>query len=155
MSRGRARANHSLYLAKILLSAWRHESARESLPQRVLSQAFLPAVRLHLLDAYGWFLLDISGATDLPPEPPHSVTEMPAPPGGKAVPGEVREFQQLEQAGWLHDLQQALIESSGAVRPSPGNLATAADFPDPSQAQGWADALGSCFDRMGDSLDEC
>ena len=155
MSSGRARANHSHYLAKILLSAWRAEADKQSLPQRVLSQAFLPAIRLHLLDAYGWFLLDISGITDLPPEPPHSATALPDPPDGKAVPGEIREFLQLEQEGWLRDLQQALVDPPTVVRATPGNLATAADFSQPPQAQDWVDALGSSFERMGDSLDEC
>jgi hypothetical protein len=121
----------------------------------VLSQAYLPAVRLHLLDAYGWFLLDISGASELPPEPPRSVTALADPPAGKAVPGELREFRQLEREGWLSELQQAPVENPAPPRQSPGNLAVAADFIDVSQVQAWVDALAACFDRMGDSLDEC
>ena len=111
MSTSRGRANHSLYLGKILLAAWRRETSNEVLPARVICQAYHPAVRLHLLDAYGWFLLDITGATELPQGPPHSCEELPDPPAGKAVPGEIREFRRLEREGWLAELLQETVDA--------------------------------------------
>ena len=155
MSSSRGRANHSLYLAKILLSAWGREVGGESLSGRVLCQAYLPAVRLHLLDAYGWFLLDIVGAAELPQRPPHSCDELPEPPTGKAEPAEVREFRQMESEGWLADLILGAVEVAATPSRSPGNLAVGADFPDIGQVETWLDRMEACFERMGDSLDEC
>jgi hypothetical protein len=155
MSSSRGRANHSLYLAKILLSAWGREAGRESLPERLLCQAYLPAIRLHLLDAYGWFLLDVVGAAELPQQPPHSCDELPPPPTGKAEPAEIREFRLLENEGWLADLIRGAGEVVAIPARSPGNLAVGADFPDIGQVEAWLDRLGTCFERMGDSLDEC
>ena len=155
MSSSRGRANHSLYLAKILLSAWDREADSESLSERVLCQAYLPAVRLHLLDAYGWFLLDVVGVAELPQRPPHSCDDLPAPPTGKALPGEISEFRQLENEGWLADLVRGAVEVAATPSRSPGNLAVGADFPDIGQVEAWLDRMGTCFERMGDSLDEC
>ncbi len=154
MSTGRARANHSLYLAKILLAAWRREWGEEVLPQRVLAQAYLPAARQHLLDAYGWFLLEISGASELPDNPPKNCSELPEPPDGKAEAGEIREFRQLEQAGWLAEILRGDDGGTASAVASAGNLAAAKDYLDPEHAQAWADALEACFQLMGDSLDE-
>lgn len=153
MSKSRGQANHSLYLAKILLEAWRQGCSDESLPQRVLCQAYLPAVRLHLLDAYGWFLLDVTGVTEAPEGPPHSCDALSGPPDGKAEPGEIREFRRLESDGWLAELQQGEVNVS-SVATSPGNLAAVADFPDPDHVASWVDGLSACFERMADSLDE-
>lgn len=148
----RGRANHSLYLARILLQGWRDALSARATPGNTLSQAYLPAVRLHLADAYGWFLLEITRPGEMPGSPPHSVTRLPDMADGKAVPGEVREFQQLEQEGWIGDMLAAGDAVAVAGR-SADNLATSAT-PGPEDAARWADALQQLFDRMGDSLDE-
>ena len=71
------------------------------------------------------------------------------------MPGEIREFQTLEQDGWLGQLQCELPVTSVPVR-SPGNLASEVSLlPDQALMSGWADRLEALFDRMGDSLDEC
>ena len=154
MSSCRGRANQSLYLAKILLSAWRRECSDEALPERVLCQAYLPAVRSHLLDAYGWFLLDITDSTQLPRQPPHSCDDLPELPPGKAIPGEINEFRQLEHSGWLADLLGAWVDAGAAQARSAGNLAADAEYQGPDQAQTWVDRLSEHFDRMGNNLEE-
>jgi hypothetical protein len=155
MSSCRGRANHSLYLAKILLAAWQRECDGQILPQRVLCQAYLPAVRSHLLDAYGWFLLAITGATQLPHSPPQRCDDLPELPPGKAIPGEILEFRQLETAGWLADLLEGWTDTGATPVRGPGNLVTAAEFPTPEQAQSWVDGLSEHFERMGNNLEEC
>src|SRR5690606_2772142 len=70
MSSPRGQANHGLYLARVLLAAWRRDLAAEDIPASVLAQAVGPAVRGHLLDAYGWFLLDLQKPAQLPATPP-------------------------------------------------------------------------------------
>ena len=154
MSSSRGRANQSLYLAKILLAAWRRECSDQALPQRVLCQAYLPAVRSHLLDAYGWFLLDITDSTQLPQHPPHSCDGLPELPPGKAIPGEITEFRQLEQAGWLAELLGARVDAGAAPVRSAGNLATDVEYPGPDQAQTWVNSFSEHFDRMGSNLEE-
>lgn len=155
MSAARGRANHGLYLARILLDAWREALRHEELPAAVLTQAFLPAVRQHLVDAYGWFLLAVMQVEPLPERPPAGCRELPPVPEGKAVPGEIRELAQLEAGGWLAAMLAAdhMVVAGGARRP--GNLAIAAPAtPGPDAAQQWLEQLGALFDRMGDSLDE-
>lgn len=154
MSSARGRANHGLYLARILLSAWREALARQELPAAVLAQAFHPAARNHLLDAYGWFLLALSQADPLPATPPRCCAELPPAPQGKVLPGEVNELRQLETAGWLGAmLEERAFAPSGSQRQ--GSLArVVSDQPDPEQIEHWLEQLAGLFDRMGDSLDE-
>ena len=61
MNAARANANQALYLAKILLGAWRRDSDAAEVADATLRQAYLPAVRTHLVQAYGWFLLEVRG----------------------------------------------------------------------------------------------
>ncbi|MDO8862412.1 hypothetical protein Q6D67_11940 [Haliea sp. E1-2-M8] len=154
MSSPRGQANHRLYLARLLLAAWRRDLAAEDIPASVLAQAFGPAVRSHLLDAYGWFLLDLQQPAQLPATPPHSVTALPPVAPGKAVPAEIAEFAQLEQQGWLAEL----LQEPGAEqhRRSAASLAApAAHLLDPDSLQAQAQLLDDAFARMGDFLDEC
>lgn len=155
MSSARGKANHSLYLARILIAAWRRDLEAEIIPVSVLSQAFLPAVRAHLGDGYGWFLLEVTRPGAVPEEPPHCVAELPEVAAGKAIPPEVREFHQLEDSGWIADML-AVEPTVAPVQPaSMGNLVTTVVAPDPAMASQWAELLQGLFDRMGDSLDEC
>ena len=155
MSSARAYANQCLYLARIQLQAWARALEEQSVPGAPVDQAFAPAVRGHLLDAFGWFALNILSVTDLPAFPPHRCGDLPAVSAGKAVPGEIREFELLEQGGWLGQLQTVLPPPGRPVR-SPGNLASVdGGVPDQATMSGWADRLSVLFDRMGDTLDEC
>jgi hypothetical protein len=153
MSSARGQANHELYLAKILLASWRRALAEQDIPAVTLGQAFLPAVREHLLAAYGWFLLSLAGIQPLPPRPPARCAELPALAEGKALPGEIREFQRLESEGWMARLQAEPGRMAAAS--GPANLATAHnDLPGPELVAQWAEHLAAVFDRMSDSLDE-
>ena len=158
MTSARSRANHGLYLARLLLQSWQAALDAQDVPARALDQAFLPAVREHLLNAYGWFLLEVSGAGVDVDNPPHSCAELPAVAPGKAISGEIREFQQLEVDGWLAELLAAQERPGGGVSTTraPGNLLVSHSAqPHCDQLQEWAGALERLFDRMGDSLDEC
>ena len=154
MSSARAQANHKLYLAKILLAGWREAAAEQDVPALTLTQAYLPAVRAHLLDAYGWFLLQVSGSEQGAVAPPHCCADLPEIADGTAVSGEIREFEQLETSGWLAELLAEPAKPGQASRLQ-GNLAA----PSPAQAdceqvQQWVTRLEEVFDRMSDSLDE-
>ena len=158
MSTARARANHKLYLARILLDAWQTALEAQQLPARTLNQAFATPVKNHLLESYGWFLLEISQPAALPPAPPQNTAELPAVAAGKALPGEIREFALLEREGWLAELLAESDEwSAQSSRPTGGpvNLARPESaLPGPDLLAHWAGQLESLFDRMGDSLDE-
>ena len=150
----RARANHSLYLAKIVLSAWRRELERQDTPATVLAQAFHGAAREHLIAAYGWFLLAICRGDSPAHGLPRSCDELPPMPEGRVFPGEINEFRQLETSGWLADM----LRDQEIAAPTPrqqGNLAVAAgDLPGTGQVAKWLEQLEALFERMGDSLDE-
>jgi hypothetical protein len=152
MSGFRAQANHSLYLARIQIAAWEQGLARQEVPASILAQAFEPAACEHLINAYGWFLLEVAQPKVVPAVPPRGCSELPSPEAGKVTPGEIHEFAQLELDGWIADL---LRDRRGAAkrRSEPGNLASAAQG-DPSVQRDWADRLQALFDRMSDSLDE-
>ncbi|MEP5569006.1 MAG: hypothetical protein ABJN62_14295 [Halioglobus sp.] len=152
MSSARGQANHALYLARILLAAWRQDLSAESVASVTLTQAYMPAVRFHLGRAYGWFLIEVTRPGGLPSDPPRSVAELPEVVAGKAVPGELKEFQQLEQGGWIGDMLADETLQVASARPD--NLAVNAVIQGPDLAAVWADQLQGLFDRMGDSLDE-
>ena len=157
MSSQRARANHSLYLARIQIAAWQSQLAEQQIPSRTLAQAFLPAIANHLRTAYGSFLLALSGFNDNEVEIPRGTAELPTIAEGKMLPPEVTEFSMLEQEGWLQELLAATdfgVVNQRSSTPVPGALAVAPAAVSPDQALAWCDALESLFDRMGDSLDE-
>ncbi len=152
MSSARGQANQALYLARILIGAWQRDGATGSVPATTLAQAYVPAVRAHLVAAYGWFLLEITRPGTLPEQPPGSIAELPDMAAGKALPGEIRELIRLEQDDWIGDL--LTVSTAAPPIASAGNLAVSVVGPTPSEAGDWADRLQSLFDRMGDSLDE-
>ncbi len=156
MSGARALANHELYLARILLDCWEQALARQELPATALGEAFHSAVREHLKLAYGWFLLEVLGIDSLPGAPPAGCGTLPPLAPGKAEPGEIREFRQLEQGGWLGELLAAPPRGLRPAGSAMSNLAVPApELPGPQRLRDWLEALETMFDRMGDSLDEC
>lgn len=155
MSSARALANHKLYLAKILVDAWSEALDRQEIAANTLAQAFQAPACNHLADAYGWFLLAVTGVESLPSVPPRSWQALPAIAEGMAVPGELREFQKLEADGWLCDLLADHSTLAPTVRQRANNLAMAtSSSSDPAQLRQWAQQLEALFDRMSDSLDE-
>ncbi|MFV8817387.1 DUF6586 family protein [Haliea sp. E17] len=149
----RGQANHCLYLARILGAAWRRDSDAQSVAASTLAQAYLPAVRMHLQAAYGWFLLDITRQEPLPALPPGNCADLPPRPAGKVLPGEIRECQQLERDGWLAEMLSA-GEQPLAVNRHADNLASTPAEASPQQVEAWCNALQGLFERMGNSLDE-
>lgn len=153
-SNSRARANRELYLAKIVLAAWRLDLDREDIPASTLAQAFQGGAREHLVAAYGWFLLAICQVETASQGPPRGCHELPAMPAGKVYPPEINEFRQLESSGWLG----AMLRDSGSDFPAgrqQGNLVFAAgNLPAAEQVEGWMRQLEALIERMGDSLDE-
>jgi len=150
----RARANHALYLAKILLAAWRRELERQDLPAVILAQAFHGAVRMHLEAAYGWFLLAVSQSEPVPGQLPSSCEQLPAPPEGRVLPPEINEFRQLEASGWLREMLSSTVPEPPPPRQR-DNLATAGSaLADIARPEHWLRELESLFSRMGDALDE-
>ncbi len=172
MSAARGRANHSLYLAKILHRSWQQALAEQNVSPQTLQQAFLGPVCEHLRSAYGQFLLEVTGQqTDPGTTLPRSCDELPAPDPGKAVAGEIREFEQLEASGWLCDLLAPLPSVNGVpgVQAGYGDLSPAksrdslardlsvtagAHLANWEQVHAWIDELERLFARMRDSLDE-
>ena len=128
--------------------------------EAALIDGFLPALRGHLKEAYGWFLLSLAGIEDSAKETrPQSTGELPGPDAGKALSPEIAEFSQLESSGWLaqmlsddgdqryandtqSQLTQGLLVSDREPLGYPVVLA-------------WADALTAIMTRMDDSLSEC
>lgn len=155
MSSPRGLANQALYLANVLLAAWRETLVREEIPAGIVDQAFYPAVRLHLLNAYGWFLLEVVDA-EPPPDgsPPTCCAEVPPQPDGIAFSGELREFERLEREDWLGSLLSPPGRAPSPAR-SPGNLAAASAGPGLDDVVDWADRLERLISRMRDSLEEC
>lgn len=154
MSSPRALANHRLYLARLLLSAWTEARAQQEVAARVLDEAFGPGCHAHLRAAYGWFLLNLLNLDQPPGEPPLRVADLPSLPPGRVLPAEIREFEQLEQSGWLAELLQWQAPATGGGQRSPANLASGAPATGPDTFSGWCDALEAHFQRMGDAIDE-
>jgi hypothetical protein len=97
-----------MYMASIVLTAWDSAMKASTAAAPAIDAAFAPAVRLHLLDAYGWQLLACNRVTGLPLKPPHCVATMPLLAEGIEVAPEVKEFQLLEAGGWLAELQKEI-----------------------------------------------
>ena len=141
-------------MARLLLDAWSDQLSRNRLEKNVLEAAFAPAVRLHLLNAYGWFLLAVVRFTPLPQQPPHSTKELPGPSQGIAEPNEIAEYRELERHGWLARLQT--LPEQGIERPlPPGRLASTVGRLQVEDYQGICGNLEALINRMSSSLDEC
>ena len=105
MASARGLANHSLYMARLLVSQWRVSLLDQPLMEQALNAAFAPALQLHLLNAYGWFLLACVRVASLPNCPPHDTKGLPALSLGIVEPEEIDECRHLEISGWLAQLQ--------------------------------------------------
>lgn len=153
MATARGFANHALYMARLQLHAWADQRDAGTAQLAAVDAAFAPAVRLHLLDAYGWFLLASLRLSKLPDQPPHSAQELPELPPGITEPGEVEECRELESGGWLRQLR-APLPPGLPLRASRQSLAIERGYPDINDYRNWADALADLAARMGESLDE-
>ena len=156
MRRTRGEANQALYRAQVLLACWDGERAEGRRPQSVLREAFMPALRLHLGEAYGWFLLSVSGVEDAGPGMrPRRVADLPAPEPGRARPPELAEFSLLETDGWIADMLAGDVPEHSDARGAATLLGSDRSAPDYAIAARWVQSLEAIMARMDDSLAEC
>ncbi|MCH1553834.1 MAG: hypothetical protein L7S45_04500 [Luminiphilus sp.] len=153
MSQAQAFANHSMYMASVVLDVWAQSESDAALPANAVIAAFAPAVKLHLLDAYGWFLLALRRESQLPRKPPHSTLDLSELPAGIEQPPEVKELQLLEQSGWLSALI-APIPLGMPARQASNVLVSEGAYPDLTKMKEWRDALESLLQRQADAIEE-
>lgn len=154
MPRTRGAANLSLYRARLLVAAW-DRSRNEPVPEAQLHGAFYPAVRLHLREAYGWFLLAVSGVAEASlSKLPSGTASLPPPEPGQARMPELLEFERLEREGWLSRL---LTDDEGHsnLREAPAGLLVSDQAAvGTAVLRSWIDELEATMARMDDSLNE-
>jgi hypothetical protein len=122
-------ANHSLYMARLLLNAWSDQLAQQQAESNV---------RL----------------TPLPKQPPHSTLDLPELKQGIAEPNEIVEYRELERDGWLAGLQA--MPEQGVERPlPPGRLASTIGRLQVEDYSACSIELESLINRMSTGLDEC
>ena len=143
-------------MARFLLDIWQQKLNTENVMPAVVNAAFSPAIRLHLLDAYGWFLLVLIRTTQLPPQPPHHTQDISELNVKHAISREICECRRLEIEGWLGQLQAPLLRGMPSQKlVSNQVLAIAESHPQISDYTNWCNASEELFARMSDSLDEC
>lgn len=155
--RTRGKANESLHFARVLLRAWDVSREHSADSPRAVRAAFMPAVKLHLEHAYGWFLMAVSGEdTTNEPTPPFRVASLRPPPAGRMAAPELSEFALLEASGWIGDMLSPDLESSSSLAGSASSLLVSdqgpADYP---LALDWASRLEGIMARIDDSMAEC
>jgi hypothetical protein len=146
-------ANHCMYMASVVLQSWHSAIAEEGKPLPVLTAAFGPAVRLHLLDAYGWQLLACNRVTSMPTRPPHRAVDVPTLANGIAQSPEVTEMAMLERSGWLADLQRE-IPPGLTPAATAGFIAMSSNVFDFDAARHCFAELESLMARVADAIDE-
>lgn len=157
MPRTRGAANRSLYHANILLDSWDRARGSTPVPDEQLTAAFLPAVRQHLRDAYGWFLLSTAGVEEQAgTRRPASTADLPPPEPGRSAAPELREFAQLESFGWIAELLSGNADDPGSDHRTRVDL-LGSDHASPgfAVARRWADDLAAIMQRMDDFRAEC
>ncbi|MEP5765593.1 MAG: hypothetical protein ABJ308_13430 [Halieaceae bacterium] len=156
MNPARGLANQKLYHAAILQRMLAAELAREEIPQTVLLEAVGESVRLQLLEAYGWFLLELADIQPLPSQPPASVSQLQQHwELTEPLRGELIELQALEATqGWLSELQASPAAPASLTPRVTASLAVAAPEWSSQQLAGWHSGLSGLIDRMSHSLDE-
>lgn len=158
MSSARGLANQKLYHATILIRMLGAELAREELPAARVLEAVGLAVRRHLLEAYGWFLLELADVSELPAEPPTSIAELEQ-RYGRSDPrrGELVELERLEGEGWLASLlaPPGRYRGAAASAAASGDLLAVAEQAWSREGMAlWHDSLAELIDQMGHGLDE-
>ena len=151
MSHPLAYANQSAYHASILLSGWRAELERGSVPQNQVNQAYASPVRTKLLDGYGWLLLAACRVRQLPDRPPRSVSDLPPLPAGLVRPAEVEACAQLEESGWVAALKVPISDSHAVRRLDSLAVETGVNL---AQFEDWAEQLAVLAATVADAIDE-
>jgi len=153
VSQAQSFANHCMYMASVVLESWRDAIAEESKSLSVLTASFGPAVRLHLLDAYGWQLLACNRVISMPTKPPHRAVDVPPLANGIAQSPEVTEMALLERSGWLADIQRE-IPPGLTPQAASGFIAVSSNVFDFDTARHCFVELESLMARVADAIDE-
>ena len=153
MSQAQSFANHCMYMASVVLESWHSAIAEEGKPLPVLTASFGPAVRLHLLDAYGWQQLACNRVTSTPTKPPHRDADVLPRANGIAQSPEVTEMALLERSGWLADLQRE-IPPGLTPQAASGFIAVSSNVFDFDTARHCFGELESLMARVADAIDE-
>lgn len=151
MSHPLAYANQSLYHASILLSGWRAELERGSVPENQVSQAYAGPVQSKLLDGYGWLLLAACRIRQVPDSPPCSVSDLPPLPQGLVRPAEIEACAQLEQSGWIAALKAPISDRPVVRRSDSLAVETGVNL---EQFESWAQQLAGLAEMIADAVDE-
>ena len=151
MSHPLAYANQSFYHASILLSGWRAELERGSLPQNQVNQAYASPVQTRLLDGYGWLLVAACRIRQLPDSLPRSVSDLPPLPAGLVRPAEIEACAQLEHSGWVAALRAPISDSSVVRRLDSLAVETGVNL---EQFEDWAQKLAGLAETVADAIDE-
>jgi len=153
VSQAQSFANHCMYMASVVLESWRDAIAEQTKPSSVLTASFGPAVRLHLLDAYGWQLLACNRVISMPTKPPHRAVDVPPLANGIAQSPEVTEMALLERSGWLADIQRE-IPPGLTPQAASGFIAVSSNVFDFDTARHCFVELESLMARVADAIDE-
>jgi hypothetical protein len=146
-----AYANESLYHCRILMEGWREVLDARREPGHQVAQAFAPAAREHLLNAYGWLLLAACRVRLIPDRPPHAVADLPAFPDGLVRPAEIDTCEALEQGGWIGALQAPVVKKPPS---QPDQLASDGVALTLSQFEVWLAELVELAGYISDAIDE-
>ncbi len=155
MHPARAQANQSLYYSALHLRWLEQELEREQIPASVVLEAAGRSVQWHVREAYGWFLLELAGSSELPVTPPESLERLlPLLDSSAAQRGELIELINLERRpSWLLELLSDRPASSmGAARTD--NLAQPASGWSLAELYEWQQGVANLIERMSDSLEE-
>ena len=153
MSQAQSFANHCMYMASVVLESWHNAITEEGKSLSVLTASFGPAVRLHLLDAYGWQLLACNRVASVPTKPPHRAVDVPPLASGIAQSPEVTEMAMLERSGWLADLQRE-IPTGLTPQAESGVIAASSNVFDFDTARHCFAELESLMARVADAIEE-
>ena len=153
MNQAQSFANHCMYMASVVLESWQNAIENHGKPLSVLTASFGPAVRLHLLDAYGWQLLACNRVTAVPTKPPHRAVDVPPLANGIAQSPEVTEMAMLERSGWLSDLQRE-IPPGLTPQTASGFIAVSSNAFNFDTARHCFAELESLMARVADAIDE-
>lgn len=140
-------------MASIMIEAWRTSLAGQMHSVPALDAAYGPAVRLHLLDAYGWQLLACQRVVQTPSSPPHAARELPKLAPGIAMSPEVREMALLEEGSWLTELMAPIAPGLSVRRPKNVLAVSSSQF-DAVKAEDIYRKLEALIDRVADAIDE-
>ena len=151
----RGLANRKLYHAAILVRMLAAELSREDLPAQVVLEAAGLAVRQHLLEAYGWFLLGLAGVDEPRHGPPAGIAALQRDYGlEEPLRGELVELGRLEREDWLADLLAPPPASVAGAPVDPDRLSAVEQGWSEVQLRAWHDELAALIDRISDGLDE-